>query len=269
MRLKTCLAALALFTPLALAPALPAAAHAGFLMPVSDDTDTSGEIILMASFSDRFPVEEIALKTDSWTIITPDGEELAFDRIAETRTRSILQATLQAEGTYRVSTGERLGRSGKVAKVGNAYIRLDADGLAGAGLADDTEVLTSQTATVSDLYLTRGAPSDEVLDTRIGRLALVPGANPSTLAAGDRLAVTVLFDGTPLAEAPASLFTPSNSGQEDAADTSLMTDTSGALTLDLTEPGPHLLMIRHIAPSPEGAATDVRSYTTVLTLMVE
>lgn len=264
MRLNPLLSALAV----AFGAALPASAHAGFLVPVADDTEASGEIILAASFSDSFPVEEIALVTDTWTIITPEGDTMAFDRIAETSTRSVLQATLAAEGTYRVSTGERLGRKGEAARIDGEIVRLGADGVSKEALPEGAEVLTAQTATVSDIYVTRGAASDAVLGTEIGRLAIVPGANPTGLVAGDTFEVTVEFDGAPLAGAPVSVFTPGNSGDEDEADTRRVTGEDGTLTLDLTDPGPHLLMIRHLADAPEGAETDVRSYTTVLTVMV-
>ena len=248
---------------------LPASAHAGFLLPVSGDNDASGRVVLIASFSDNFPEVDIALTSDHWALTAPDGSPAPLGRIAETSQQTVVEALLPADGTWRLSTGERLGRLGEVALTGGEYVRLGGDGPTRETLPEDASVLTSQTATVSDLYLTRGAATDGVLGRPNGRLAIVPDANPTGLGAGDTLVVTILFDGEPLDDAPLSIFTPSNSGKEGADDTSLLTGADGKVTVDLASPGPHLLMIRHIAAAPEGAATDVRSYTSALTLIAE
>jgi len=134
--------------------AAPAAAHAGFLVPVLDASDTSGEVILNASFSDDFPDPDIALHAQDWTIVGPSGERFAFDDIGANGTLTALRANLESEGTYRLSSGERLGRKGKVARIDGELTRLGGDGMARADLPDGTEVLTSQTATVSDIYMT-------------------------------------------------------------------------------------------------------------------
>ena len=255
------------FALLALAHGLPAFAHAGFLMPVADDTGESGEIILMASFSDRFPVEAIALKSDDWTIVTPEGARMAFDRFAETANRTLLQVALPAPGTYRLSTGERLGRKGEAARLDGELVRLGADGVGKDALPDGTPVLTAQTATLSDIYIARGEPG-AMPQAALGRLEIHPASNPAALKPGDALSARILFDGAPLAGAPVTVFTPSNSKTEGAEDSTLVTGEDGTIALPLTEPGPHLLMIRHLADAPDGAETDVRSYTTVLTVVV-
>lgn len=250
-----------------LGPALPAAAHAGFLMPVLDDTGTSGEIILMATFSDSFPVEAIGLKSDHWTIVSPDGTRQDYDRIAETDTRSLLQATLTRDGTYRFSTGERLGRKGEAARVDGKLVRLGRDGMAKESLPEGTEILTAQTATVSDLYVAKGDPGAPP-EVSIGRLEIRPATNPAGVLAGETMVATILFDGAPLAGVPVTYMTPTNSGEEGADDETLMTGPDGRVALSLESAGPHLLMIRHLADAPDGAETDVRSYTTVLTVVV-
>lgn len=253
----------------ALFVAAPAFAHAGFLVPINEAPDANGEVLLNATFSDAFPAMEIGLKSEAWVIVTPDGDRKDFDRMAERPDRTILQATLDENGLYRLSSGERLGRKGEVARIGDGYFLLGGDGLTKETLPDGAEILTSQTATVSDIYLGRGDGPSASLESEIGRLAIRPVADPAGLRAGERFEADILFNAAPLAEYDITFFSPSSSREEGEAGTSLTTDESGRVAFTPDEPGKYLLMVRHIAPAPEGAETDVRSYTTTLTLLVE
>jgi hypothetical protein len=247
--------------------AAPAAAHAGFLVPVLDASDTSGEVILNASFSDDFPDPDIALHAQDWTIVGPSGERFAFDDIGANGTLTALRVNLESEGTYRLSSGERLGRTGKVARIDGELMRLGGDGMARADLPDGTDILTSQTATVSDIYITRQSATPEVLRSRIGRLAIVPLSDPTAFAPGGAVRFAVRFDGEAMAGQSVSAFVPGGSREEGVPSTTLLTDAMGVSSLACKSEGAHLLMVRHLAAAPEGALTDVRSYSTTLTLI--
>ncbi|RIJ26021.1 DUF4198 domain-containing protein [Henriciella barbarensis] len=249
--------------------AAPALAHAGFIVPITESPDEEGRIFFHATFSDDFPQMEIGLTSDAWTIVTPAGEVGEFGRLAERPDRTILEATLEESGLYRFSSGERLGRTGEVARIAGTYFLLGGDGLDKETLPEEADVLTSQTATVSDLYLAFGKGPHASLESEIGRLAIRPGANPADIRVGERFGADVLFDGAPLAGYDVTLFSPGSSREEGEPDTALKTDESGRLAFTASAPGEHLLMVRHIAPSPDRAETDVRSYTTTLTLLVE
>lgn len=252
----------------ALLAVAPAFAHAGFLVPVADGPDADGKVLLHATFSDAFPQMEIGLTSEAWVIVTPEGGRKDFDRVAERPDRTLLQATLEEEGVYRLSSGERLGRKGEVARIDGDYVLLGRDGLTKESLPDGAEVLTSQTATVSDIYLARGDGPAASLESGIGRLAIRPADNPTDLRVGQAFAADILFESEPLAGYGITLFTPASSRKEGKADTRLISDESGQVAFTPDQPGEYLLMVRHIAPAPEGAGTDVRSYTTTLTLLV-
>ncbi|WP_018146732.1 DUF4198 domain-containing protein [Henriciella marina] len=249
--------------------AAPAFAHAGFIVPITDSPDDAGKILFHATFSDDFPQMEIGLTSDAWIIIMPDGETAEFGRLAERPDRTILEATVEKGGLYRFSSGERLGRKGEVALIDGAYFLLGRDGLDKETLPDRADVLSSQTATVSDLYIALGEGPHASLESEIGRLAIRPGANPADLRVEERFEADLLFDGAPLAGYDVTLFSPGSSRDEGEPDTALKTDEGGRLAFTASAPGEYLLMVRHIALSPEGAETDVRSYTTTLTLLVE
>ena len=249
--------------------AAPALAHAGFLVPVLDASDTTGEVILYASFSDDFPETDIALRSQDWTLIPPSGAPQAFDKIASSRTRTALQAFLEDEGTYRLSSGERLGRKGQAARIEGELFRLGGDGLDADNLPDGAQILTAQTATVSDLYITRGEPTPSTWSSRIGRLAIMPLSNPTGLAPGDGMDLAIRFDAQPMADMPVTVFVPAGSREEGVAETTYRTDDNGEIRLACDTAGAHLAMVRHLAMAPQGAQTDVRSYTTTLTVICE
>jgi len=241
--------------------AAPASGHAGFLYPVLDDANGSGEVILEASFSDVFPVADIALKSDRWAIIGPDGKSQDFDAIANTDSRTVLQATLGGQGTYRFTSGERLGRTGEMARIEGDYVRIGSGGVPREDLPDRAEILSSQTATVSDIYLRRGADGAfPVLP--VGRLAIIPQSDPTRLEPGDALTSLITFDGEAMANQPVTVLTPGG-GAEGMA---LVTDGAGMIAVPVSSADGALVIVRHIAPAPAGADTAVRSYTTTLSV---
>lgn len=241
--------------------AAPALAHAGFLLPILNDADGTGDVIIEASFSDVFPVSEFPLVSDNWAMIGPDGTSQQLDPIAETDSRTLLQVTLQAPGIYRFTTGERLGRTGEIAFMDGNYIRIGSDGVPREDLPEGADILSSQTATVSDLYLRRGAGGG-FSPTRIGRLAITPLTDPTRITPGDTLTLEVTFDGAPLANQPLSVFATSSApeGIEHA------TGEDGRFSLPITPNESALVLVRHIAPAPRGADTDLRSYSSTLTI---
>ena len=135
-------------------------------------------------------------------------------------------------------------------------------------MPEGTPILSSQTATLSDTYVTIGTPTDESRAVVLGRLLITPDQHPSTLRAGDTLDVTLTFDGAPLAD---QVLVVTRSGQKDRpGDDGLrfVSDADGRVSISLESLGTHLVMTRMQAVAPEGASTDIRSYTTALTFDV-
>lgn len=221
----------------------PAAGHVGFILPDAFSYDTCSAAGAIASFSDHLPAPEIALISDGFALITPDGESKPVDRASTDHAMTRLEASLGRPGTSRWTSGERLGRTGKVAVVDGAYVRLDAEADTGPAPAGGAPILSSQTATVSEAYFSCGAEAG-LPDLRpAGRLAITP-EQVALLTAHGRYAGEH-EDGRP---APA---TP-----------------DGMIRREPLAPGIYTLLVRHITPAPEGAATDLRSYATALTFEV-
>lgn len=243
-----------------------ASAHVGFLLPNSFAPEAGQEVTVIAAFTDSFPNPEIALRSDGFALVAPDGDERRLEPQAVISSMSVLVATPHAPGTYRITTGERLGRKGEVAIIGGSYVRIGDGGVARDEVPADAAILTSQTATVSEVLVTVPGGGASV-PAGAGRLRLVPTEGPGAMAPGEPVSVSVLFDAAPLKGAEVSLIAAFGH-YETPEGTAYAAGDDGLVQLPGLDAGVYALMVRHIAPAPAGADTDVRSYTTALTLEV-
>jgi hypothetical protein len=92
-------------------------------------------------------------------------------------------------------------------------------------------------------------------------LELVPEANPFALAAGDRLAVRLLYQGLPLAGARVNLFVQEHPGVHSFA----VTDALGRASLPVTGTGFHLIGTVHMIPAAGIPGADWESIWASLT----
>ena len=243
-----------------------ASAHTSFLLPSIFTTAKGNFVTLQASFSEDFPTPEIAVDSKDYHVVLPDGSRDEFQSITPFRQLVVLESPLSEEGTYRFTTGARLGRSSKVALVDGEWKPLFEPG---AEVPENaTKVKTSQTETVADVYVTKGPSTRAAVDVTIGRLAIRPVTHPNEIYLDEGLSLDVMFDGAPLGEQTVTLSRNGGDYEAPKFHQELTTDTEGHLDLSFDKPGIYLLMTRHRANAPEGAETDERSYTTSLTFEV-
>lgn len=239
-------------------------AHVGFLLPSTFQVEEGGTVTTIASFSDRFPNVEHPLRSTDFHVLTPGGESRAFGEVHAHDQMTVLTARFDDPGVYRLSSGNRLGRKGQASIIDGSYVRLGRDGLGASSLPEGAPLLTSQTATVSEVYIRSGdADLPEVLTTS-GRLSLSLNAGGADgFTSGSPLAVAVMFDGEPLASTDV-IFVSSFGSYTEGDGTTHQTDDQGQVTLAADRAGPYVVLARHMAEAPEGAETDIRSYTTAL-----
>lgn len=249
----------------ALAAALPASAHVGFVLPDSFAYKSCSGFGAIATFSDYFPAPEIVLSAE-FRLVGPEGKAIALDKVTADHAMTRLEASLDMPGTYRITSGERLGRKGKVALVDGGYVRLGGEDMDPARLPEGTEILTSQTATVSEAYFSCGGANTGADTSPAGQLAVTPGQEVDSF--GHFRSFLVTFGGKPLAAQEAFLIPAyaSLAGAHDGAELTVSPD--GVIRLEDLRPGIYALLVRHIAPAPEGAETEVRSYSTAVTFAV-
>jgi uncharacterized GH25 family protein len=261
MRFRFCAAALIS------ALAVPAAsAHTSYLLPTVFTTSDGDFVTLEASFTEDFPVPEIAVQSDDYHVVLPDGSRADFLSKTTFRQMVVLESPLAEKGTHRFTTGARLGRASKVAIVDGERKPLFEPG---AKVPDNaTEVITSQTETVADVYVTKGPSTRTAVDMPIGRLVLSPETHPNEIYLDSGFSLAVNFDGVPLADQTVTLSRQGGDYESPKYHPELKTDAQGRIEISFDTPGIYLVMTRYRAAAPAGSETDERSYTSSLTFEV-
>lgn len=239
--------------------ASPAAAVTSYLSPDQFWPD-DGNVAIEGSFGSTFFTPQIATTPDV-VMIGPAGR-VELDRIEVTPTLTRIGNRLPGPGTYRISTGEQLGRVATLAATPDGQWRALGEG---ETAPEGVQTTTLQTVTVADVYVTRVTASREAVDAPGARLQIHPVTHPNQVLTASGFDVELLFDGQPFANMPIVVYA---SGDPDTKlDRYVVTDASGRAHIAFDAPGRYVLAVRHRAPSP-GTEAAVRSYTTSLTFEV-
>lgn len=242
-------------------------AHTPYLLPTSFDITPDSVVSVDASFAEKFFLPEVAFGDTRFAITTPDGSLLPFVEVRQFKTRTVAEQKLPgAKGTYRLSTGPRLGaifrtweRDGKVEVARDPQQPMPADARLLAHY---------QSLSVSEAYVTAGAPTREALAPSGKGLEVVPVTHPSDLFTNERFDFMVQFDGRPLAGQKVDIYrSPMDLSSQHSA-RSLETDEQGRVSYALDKAGIHLALIRHRAPAPRGAAAPMYGHNYTLTFRV-
>ena len=254
----------------ALAMAGAAMADTAYIEPSIFAPRLDQTITIETSFNDDCCVPKYPVRSQAFAVIEPDGTQVTPDRIELFANSTVLEHKITKTGTTRFTTGERLGRKGgEYVLLNGTYHMVNSDDAEPIHVPDGTPILSSQTATVSDAYVTIGEPTWQSVETSIGRLVIAPLEHPSTLTTGDTLTVGLSFDGAPLANQSLVLTRSGQAERPGDEGASFTSDDAGNIQIPLDHLGTHLIMTRMQAPAPDGAETDIRSYTTSLTFHVE
>jgi uncharacterized GH25 family protein len=240
-------------------------AHTSYLMPSTFSTADREVVTIEASFGEvLFFRPEVAVDSADFHVLRPDGRRDVFDRTETFRQLTLLESDLSEPGTYRFTTGERLGRVATQVQVEGQWRPLAPGATAPAGAPTQR----SQTATVAEVYVTKGATTRAAVDAPGGRLAFQPVTHPNAVYAEDGFVFDLRFDGAPLADQVIEVDREGGALEEPRFHQTIRTDAQGRATLRFDRPGVYLIMTRHRAPAPPGAETPIRSYTTSLTFEV-
>lgn len=246
-----------------------ASAHTSYILPNTFDATFVRMVTLESSFTDDFAKSEVGVSSQDWHIIAPDGARRDYDNTVELKQVTMLEASLADEGTYRFTTGERLGRKGKMIRSADgAYKSAFQEGGGEPVLAEGETFVSSQTATIADVYVSKGAPTYTAVNAPGGRLDIRPLVHPNMIFAEKGFSALVTFDGEPLAGQVLELVRSGSAYDDGATTFHVTTNAEGRLDLSFDKPGVYLLMTRHQAAAPVGSETEIRSYTTSLTFDV-
>lgn len=232
-----------------------AQAHSPYLLPNLFDVGNRDHVTVQGSFTEEFFEPDVAMQSDDYHVVTPAGSTQALKPIY-TRDLAILEAETKEQGTYRISTGKRGGRTAKAAWVDGDWKFLGPREAAPAG----AKIYDVISMTLADVYVTRGKPSEPALKPRNVGLEYRALSHPNSVFAGAEMKFEVLFDGKPLAGQAVSVYTGQARYSDKKAFAELTTDAAGRFSFKPDKPGVYLAMSRY-RPTPGKDSQRAVSYT--------
>jgi hypothetical protein len=234
-----------------------ASAYTAYVAP-RDFTPDGDYAIAEAAFTTQFFTPQVGVSAPDIHALRPGGDRAAFSSFGVNATAATAELRVNAEGTYRVSTGEVLGPISTMVFADGAWRPL----AAGEVPAEGVDTSTMQTVVVAETYVSKVRPTEGAYVQPTGRLAIRPITHPNRISVASGFEVQLLLDGQPFPNMPFVLY-----GQGDLEtdlDRTFVTNEQGHATLTVDAPGTYLAAIRYRGPAPEGSGVAVRSYTTTL-----
>lgn len=237
-----------------------AQAHMPYVLPTQFDVGKGDHVTVQSSFAEDAFVPDVAMRDAPFHLVGPGGGELPTQPVTHLRDLTVFEAALPQDGTYRVTTGQRAGRVGKMYRQGDAWTMRGEGGETPAG-ATSVDV---QSMTLAEAYVTRGQPSDGALKPVGTGLEIQAVTHPNAIVAGSDAQFVLLFDGKPLPSTQVTLFRSAGvyDGRKVAGQVSSAAD--GRFTLKPDDAGTYLILVRHRGTAPAGSQTPYRSYTYTL-----
>ncbi|AHE53370.1 DUF4198 domain-containing protein [Sphingomonas sanxanigenens] len=237
-----------------------AQAHMPYLLPTAFDVGRADHVTLQSSFGEDAFVPEVAMRDAPFHLVGPDGRKGSVGPATYLRDLSIFEADLKTEGTYRLTTGQRLGRKGKMFEANGQWLMRGEDGNPPVG-AREVDV---QSTTRAEAFVTRGQATRGALKPVGTALEIEPITHPAEIASGTDARFRLLFDGKPLAGTRITMFRAAGNydGQKVAAQ--IDSGADGSFALRPRDAGLYLILVRHRTTAPAGSETPYRSYTYTL-----
>ncbi len=241
-------------------------AHTPYLLPNSFSTSSAEKLTAISSFTEEFFVPDFKVESDDFHLLLPDGSRVNYSNVTIVDQLTVLETGLDVDGTYLLSTGNRLGRKFKMKRVDGAwdYLRRNHDGETEEA-PEGVETADFQSQTVAVAYVTKGAPTAEVLSAAGVGLELVPVTHPSEVYFEESFELKLLFNGEPLSGHELNVFREGGSYEEPKYKRLVSSDEKGIVSVSFDQPGVCLIMTRHQGRAPEGSEAPYRSYTIALT----
>lgn len=243
-----------------------ALAHVPYVRPNVTDATGRDHVTVEASFTEDIFAAEVVMRSDAWRIVGPNGDT-PITQVTYLRDLAVFEAPTPVDGTYRISSGARTGRTAKMYRaVDNSWKMVGEEDEAPPA---DAVLVDVQSITTADTYVTRGAPSDEVLQATGNGLELVPLIQPGDIVAGEAAPFRLLLDGQPLAGVAVTVFREAGRYDGRKVDAEQITDADGRITITASDPGAYMTLIRHRMEAPAGSDVRYRSYSHSLTFVAQ
>ena len=239
--------------------------HTPYLKPLSFEPSRAGVVTLDASFAEKFFVPEVAFANSIYLVSQPDGKTTTPDFLSQLKTRVVVEHKLQEDGTYRFSTGKRLGRVFKMYELDGKRHSMENPE---ESIPKGAKLLSFfQSLTLAETYASKGAPDDVVFSAYNTGLEFVPVTHPNDLFVNEPFEFTSLFDGMPVDGLKVEVFLAKDQFTDEKPTFELMSNTQGELSFTPEIAGTYLLLARHRTDAP--AASIAPQISNTYTLVIE
>jgi hypothetical protein len=240
-----------------------AAADSPYLRPNLFDTGGRDHVTVEAGFTDDIFAGRTAMRSDHFNIFGPNGET-PLDTITYFTDVAVFEAPTPVDGTYRISSGRREGRIGRMYRSASAGWKFVGEE-AGVTVPEADQVET-QSITVADVYVTRGVAGD-VPAARGTGVEVVPVTHPADIVAGEDAVFQLLIDGQPRAGLPITVFREAGRYDGRLVEADVVSGPDGRFVVRPSAPGAYLTLIRYRGEAPAGAPTPYQSQSHALTFI--
>lgn len=173
---------------------LAAEAHVPFLKPNQFNV-THHRLTIESAFTE-FPFQaDFAMDSPNFTITSPQGIITAIKPVAKTKAAVYLELELKEAGTYRISTGQRVGPVYKAVETPDKKLYFAADMKRVNG-----KPTTMNYYSYADTYIFKRQQKYKPVPLNKG-LEIIPLASPNALLLGGELSLRVLENGKPVPNA--------------------------------------------------------------------
>ncbi|WP_343628473.1 DUF4198 domain-containing protein [Roseateles sp.] len=242
-----------------------AQAHSPYLKPNTFSADAQRRhVTVEASFAEGDLRPDVAMKSDGFFVLGPDGKKTPLTPAAVLKDASYLEVPLGAgDGSYLVSSGLRTGRLAK------GFLRQGK--IVFAERPDDAQPgdqpIEVRSLTRADVYVTRGKPTP--VDVQTEGVEIHPVTQPYDLYAGETVTVRVRENRQPLAgETLTVIADGQNYVSHKQAEQDFQTNAAGEVSFKPKTAGLYLLQVRVRRAAPDNPALWL-SNTATLTIEVQ
>jgi hypothetical protein len=243
--------------------ATPALAHSPYMKPNTFTPDSKRtHVTVEASFAEGDLRPDVAMKSDAFHAVGPDGQTVPLTPAASLSDATFLEVPLKQDGTYLITSGVRQGRVAKAALKDGQIRFLEG----GAALNPGETAVDVRSVTRADVYVSRGAPAQTDITTEPG-VEIHPVTAPYDAYAGEPFKLSVRENGKGLAAAEVTVIADGETYAGKSAPIELKTDASGLAGFTPPKAGLYLIQTRVRRASPDTPGQWL-SNTATLTLEV-
>ncbi|MDP5142783.1 DUF4198 domain-containing protein [Rheinheimera baltica] len=241
-------------------------AHVPYLNPASFEPVRGDWVSLDAAFADRFFLPEAVFDNSAFVVLTPSGQTQVPLSVHYATTRATAEHKVNADGTYRFSTGLRYGAVFHTYELNGE--RKNSRDPAFVLPAGAKSIAHFQAVTRAETYVSKGAPDHVAVQATGEALELEFLSHPNDLYTDSTVRARVLYNGKPLPHQNVNAYLVAKGANDEQATHQLTSDSTGVISFVPQQQGRYLLVSRYRTAAPNTAEVPTYSYTYSVVLEV-